>query len=161
MNISQLLEDGINENNWELIAKAYTMITGNEIDVPENNNALSDILDRISKLEKRPKNSKGKPQKKTIVNNKFEVKSNKSSRNILDRDKKNKFEDMYDDVSAEAGQDQGFDKIDDNAPRSARNRKSYSEKSVSCSSCGKSYNVHPMFARENYICDKCIPRRGR
>ena len=65
------------------------------------------------------------------------------------------------DIIAEAEKETGYDKINDNVKPSNRSRKSYSTKSVNCTECGSSNEVNPLFARDTYICDRCLQRRGR
>lgn len=182
MNIAELLEKALEECNWDLVSDVYEMMTGKKIDPPsvdDGFDVLCNITDRLASLEsniinalglaktvenKRPKKKptpkvKNKESQENIDSNDFSLGSNKPSRKVSADGKVNKFEEMQD-VIAEAGRENGYDKIDDNIKPASRKRKSYSTKDVSCVECNKKFNVHPMFARDNYTCDRCIGRRG-
>lgn len=53
----------------------------------------------------------------------------------------------------------GYDKINDNVTPTARSRKRFQMKSVVCTICRKSHDIHPDLARENFICDRCAAKR--
>jgi len=176
MNIAELLQKALEECNWDFVADVYEMMTGKRIDPPSPDDVfdiLSNISEKISNLEanliSNPKQlskseKKSKTPKKTMPSEKendsnFSVASSKPSRKISGSNKANKFESMTD-IMHEVEKETGYDKINDNVKPTSRNRKSYSEKNVVCNECGKSFNVHPMFVRDNYVCDRCIGRRG-
>lgn len=159
--IADLILSGIESANWELIAQGYYDLTGKNVDIPEQdvddtNRMLAKMMDRLDKLE----NGKKTKKKQTNDSKNFSVDSDRPSRKISQRRRENKFETMQD-VLIEAEKERGFDKIDDNIKPTARARKQYTPKSVQCSECSSLNQVNPLFARENYICDKCIQRRGR
>lgn len=168
MNIAQLLKEALSSGDWNFVAEAYYMLSGEKVD-PMESDALSllsiilekiqDITDEKPKKKKPVKKTKPKVEKKELDNS-FSLESNKPSRKVVAKNTGNKFELMQDAI-AEAGNENGYDKINDNVKPSQRNRKSYSTKNVVCIDCNKSFDVNPLFAKENYICDNCLQRRGR
>lgn len=168
MNIAKLLKEALTNGDWNFVAQAYFMLSGEKIEPMESDafSLLSIILEKIQDItDEKPK--KKKPVKKTKpkvekkeLDNSFSVESNKPSRKVVAKNTSNKFELMQDAI-AEAGNESGYDKINDNVKPSQRNRKSYSTKNVVCIDCNKSFDVNPLFAKENYICDNCLQRRGR
>jgi len=169
--VRELLYDGIIDSNWECISEAYQMMSGEKVDIPEPepvdelSASLKNMMERLEKLEKQdpPKKNRRNGRSKTKkpepkVDENFSIKSSKPKRSVKSSGQ-NKFESMAG-VLEEAEQERGFNSIDDsNSPRVERKRREYQTKSVTCSQCNKSFDVNPMFARENYICDKCISRR--
>ena len=165
MNIATLLRNALVNGDWSEVSEAYFMLSGERIDPPENDTAaaLSIImkkLDGITANKPIKKTNKKQTAKKTEVDKSFSVVSNKPSRKVTDRHSENKFDNMQD-IIAEAEKETGYDKINDNVKPSNRSRKSYSTKSVNCTECGSSNEVNPLFARDTYICDRCLQRRGR
>lgn len=178
MNIADLLQKALEECNWEFVSDVYEMMTGKRIDPPEPDDVfdmLCNISDKISNLESnllsenktagkkrkytKKSNTKSTNQKKLPESIDFSVASEKKSRKISGDNRENKFEQMTG-VMEEAEKESGYDKINDDIKPTSRNRKTYSEKSVKCSECNNAFKVHPMFVRENYVCDRCIGRRG-
>lgn len=169
--VKELLYEGITDNNWECISEAYQIMAGEKVDVPESEPVdelsvnLKNMLERLEKLEKKepPKKKRGRGRPRTKkpdpkVDENFSIKSPKSKRAVKSSGQ-NKFESMAG-VLEEAEQEKGFNSIDDSkSPRTERKRREYQTKNVTCSQCNKSFDVNPMFARENYICDKCVSRR--
>jgi hypothetical protein len=178
MNIANLLQKALEECNWEFVSDVYEMMTGQRIDPPEPDDVfdmLCNISDKIANLEsnllsenkntskkrKYTKKSAAKiaSKKKSPEPINFSVASEKKSRKISGDNRENKFEQMTG-IMEEAEKESGYDKINDDIKPTSRNRKTYSEKNVKCSECDKTFKVHPMFVRENYLCDRCIGRRG-
>jgi hypothetical protein len=174
MNIAKLLEKALEECNWEFVSDVYEMMTGKRIEPPEPDdvfNMLASISEKISNLEsnllsdKKQSVKKKNPAQKTSISKKtdvqadFSVASNKPSRKISEQFRENRFEQMTD-VIHEAERESGYDKINDKIKPSSRQRKAYADKSVTCHECGNTSKVNPMFARENYICDRCLGKRG-
>lgn len=169
--VQELLYEGITDNNWECISEAYQIMSGEKVDIPEPEPvdelsvSLKNMMERLEKLEKKEPSKKntgrGRPKKQKPepkVDENFSIKSSKPERSVKSSGK-NKFESMAG-VLEEAEQERGFNSIDDsNSPRAERKRREYQTKSVTCSQCNKSFDVNPMFARENYTCDRCISRR--
>lgn len=173
MNIAELLKKALADADWTSVSEAYYMLSGERMIEPGETdvfsmftsimNKLDDVME--SKPEKKPrtpakKKSRTSVKKKPEVDNDFSIRSNKPSRSIADRQFENKFETMND-VIAEAERESGYDKINDNIKPTSRSRKSYKTKTVKCIECSKSSDVNPVFAKENYICDNCLQRRGR
>jgi rubrerythrin len=136
---------------------------GDRITKLESNltNALNGVISNNTEVKKPMKKSRKKATVKKSENNKhdFAIKTNKPSRKVSGNNRKNKFEDMTD-IIFEAEREQGYDKINDKIKPTSRDRKSYSTKAVKCVECNKNFDVHPMFVRDNYVCDRCIGRRG-
>jgi hypothetical protein len=165
MNIATLLKDALISGDWSGVSEAYFMLSGERIEPLESDTAsiLLSIMKKLDGLtQSNPKKITAKKQKanKKQVDSSFSVVSNKPSRKVTDRRNENKFDNMQD-IVAEAEKESGYDKINDNIKPSNRSRKSYSTKSVTCTECGSSNEVNPLFARDTYICDRCLQRRGR
>lgn len=72
----------------------------------------------------------------------------------------NKFDEMIDQMTAEATKEQGFDRINDNVERSPRTRPKYKTIDVTCDSCNKDFSINPIYkTKEKYTCDVCIAKR--
>lgn len=165
-----LLFYGIDKADWSSITEAYFVLTGKELPVPSTSNDSDDttvmlqkMMDRLNKLENNNKPTRNKKKASSKVESQEDEfvagPSRQSSRTVVKKNRENKFESMQDAV-AEAERERGFDKIDDNVKPVERNRKSYTPKQVKCGECGSSNQVHPLFVRDNYVCDRCIQRRG-
>lgn len=165
-----LLFYGIDKADWSSITEAYFVLTGKELPVPSASNdsdnttvMLQKMMDRLNKLENNNKPTRNKKKASSKVESQEDEfvagPSRQSSRTVVKKNRENKFESMQDAV-AEAERERGFDKIDDNVKPVERNRKSYTPKQVKCGECGSSNQVHPLFVRDNYVCDRCIQRRG-
>lgn len=179
MNIVELLLKALEENDWEFVSEAYFLLSGTRKDPPDGGHddiskTLSRLLAKqdfiantVEKLQElidgntKTKEKKTNTKKETSdIDKDFSVRSNKPSRKVTDRTIENKFDDMAD-VIAEAGKENGYEKINDNIKRSNRSRKSYSPKTVTCTDCNSKSEVNPLFARDSYVCDKCLQKRGR
>jgi hypothetical protein len=178
MNIAELLEKALEECNWDFVSDVYEMMTGKRIEPPAPDDVfdmLCNISDKIANIEyslstenkepvkvkKQSKTTRKKQStaKKTENKTDFSVASSKPSRKISGENRENKFEQMTDAIY-EAEKENGYDQINDNVKPTSRKRNSYSDKSVTCIECSKTFNVHPMFARSNYTCDRCLGKRG-
>lgn len=171
--VIDLLFAALENRDWSCVSEAYFLLTGQEKEVSNQPNILeqntnemfSVLMNRIDKLEQKKSTTKGKNKKTNTdeqvkKNEDFSVESKRSSRKIADRRRENKFEQMSDAI-AEAEQEKGFDKINDDIKPTQRSRQQYSSKKVKCVECNSINDVHPMFAKEFYTCDKCIQKRGR
>lgn len=177
--VADLLHEAITDSEWSLVSEAYYILCGERIDIPEpieeddTTALLKQMMSRLDSLENekqavKPKKKKGRPRKKKVeeepvskAEDDFTVSGTNRSRKVSDRAvSDNKFEDM-EDVISEAGRDNGFDQINDKQTNRKRNtRKKYKQVNVTCGSCSNTFQVNPMFARENYTCDGCLTRRG-
>lgn len=172
--VADLLHEAITDSEWSLVSEAYYILCGERIDIPEpieeddTTALLKQMMSRLDSLENnkepsKPKKKKGRPRKKKVEEEEddFTVSGTNRSRKVSDRVMSdNKFEDM-EDVISEAGRDNGFDQINDKKTKRKRNtRKKYKQASVTCGSCNNTFEVNPMFVRENYTCDGCLSRRG-
>lgn len=170
MNIAALLKEALASGDWSFVAQAYFMLSGEKVDPMESDafSLLSVILNKIQEIkdDMSDKPKKKKPDKPKIIEKKEEIDKqflmeyNKPSRKISGNQSENKFE-LMSDAIAEAERESGYDKINDNVTPTKRSRKTYSTKKVVCTECNRSFDVNPMFAKDNYICDKCLQRRGR
>ena len=177
--VADLLHEAITDSEWSLVSEAYYILCGERIDIPEPPQEadmaamLQQMMSRLDNLENnkepaRPKRKKGRPKKRKVEEpvskeeDDFSVDGENRSRKVSDRaESENKFEDM-EDVISEAGRDSGFDQINDskNPKRKRNTRRKYKQASVTCGSCNNTFQVNPMFVRENYTCDGCLSRRG-
>ena len=174
MSVVQLLYSALETGNWENVSEAYFLLSGERIDTPKepeviNFDTLKDVVDRLEQLEKQKKPAektrRGRPKKKPVDqsnngsdNEDFLVKPRTSKSKRERASVKNKFESMTG-VLEEAEQEKGIDKIDDSKYTPKNKRKAFTAKNVTCSECNTASEVHPLFARDNYICDKCLSRR--
>ena len=179
--IGFMLQEAIEKKDWNLVCQVFSELTGEEIEIPidrvevvDANAYAKEFLSAIRKeLEQEKKTQTKKPSKKSvkklkdtietnaieIVDN-FTVKGKRKKASPVISTGKNKFESMHEAI-AEAGQDKNFDKIDDNIKPVERTRRPFSERQIECTECNKSVKVHPMFIKENFICDSCIQKRTR
>lgn len=144
MNVVSLLNNAINEKKWDDVYLAYSLLTGEQQEIKEPPK----------------KKGRGRPKKISIKEESkeedFSVKRKTKDRKVSF--KSNKFESMKDAI-AEAGKEEGFDKINDDVRITERNRKKFEYKKVTCTQCNKSFDVHPLFARSSYTCDSCLGKR--
>lgn len=177
--IGFMLEEAIDKKDWSLVCQVFSELTGEEKEVEDDkveivdansysrqfHDMKSEILSALRKeLGQEKKTQPKKPLPKKAVKPKksddFTVERKKKKASPVVSNGKNKFDSMPD-VIAEAGQDRDFNKIDDNVKPTERARKPFSERQVECTECNKSVKVHPMFIKENYICDNCIQKKTR
>jgi hypothetical protein len=179
--IGFMLEEAIDKKDWNLVCQVFSELTGEEKVVEEDvsiDDIKSEILSALMKAVGPGKKTQAKkPTKKSVkklkdiietndsngtieVVDNFTVKGKRKKASPVVSNGKNKFESMHDAI-AEAGQDKNFDKIDDDIKPVERTRRPFSEKAVKCSECNKSVKVHPMFIKENYVCDNCIQKKTR
>lgn len=148
------IEWAIENKDWNEIATTYELLTGRKIEVPSNDKVVDsqfkELLERVNKLEN---------STTTTKSNKSSKAGRKKATARQEEKKVNRFEQMVD-ILPEVDKEDGFDKINDNVKPTSRNRPKFSQKQVTCRECGKTNEVHPMFAKENYICDRCLNRRN-
>jgi DNA-directed RNA polymerase subunit RPC12/RpoP len=125
------------------------------------------VLQSVSDTEEEPKKpvkkKRGRPKKKKAPEKK-PPKKKVDDEFIMDQQKRsrtpvfvhNRFEDME---NLDIDKPDGYDKIDDSTPRSKRSRKSYASVELSCSNCGKKVSTHPMFKKDNFVCDRCVSKK--
>lgn len=177
--IGFMLEEAIDKRDWSLVCQVFSELTGEEKEVEDDKVEIvdgdsytrqfydmkSEILSALrEELGQEKKTQPKKPSPKKAVKPKqsddFTVERKKKKASPVVSNGKNKFDSMRDAI-AEAGQDRDFDKIDDNVKPAERARKPFSERQVECTECNKSVWVHPMFIKENYVCDKCLQKKTR
>ncbi len=174
--IAFMLEEAIDNKDWTLVCNVYSELTGeikeiedDKVEIVDANSFSKEFLSALRKeLEQGKKTEPKKKVAKKQIKKTVEVK--KSDDFTIDRKRKsrkpvtsagnNKFETMTE-IIAEAGRDNGYDKINDSVKPSERTRRPFTNKRISCLECSKSVEVHPMFVKENYVCDNCIQKRGR
>lgn len=120
---------------------------------------IADAAPKKNKKRGRPKGSTNKKKKTEVSPNEdFTVNSPKPKQTVQSSTE-NKFESMSG-IIEEAEREAGYDSIDDSVyKKSERTRRQYSTKSVTCLQCLNKFEVNPIFARDNYVCDACISRR--
>jgi hypothetical protein len=112
------------------------------------------------------KRKRGRPKKaaKAVEDNKVSTSPKRKQQNFQTKERKsrtpkfthNKFEEM---MGLTIDKEEGYDKINDNVARTPRSRKQYNPELITCNSCNKTFNVNPMFKKENYICDRCVAKK--
>jgi hypothetical protein len=180
-----MLQEAIEKKDWNIVCQVFSELTGEDIEAPidsveivDANSYVKEFLSAVRKeLQQEKKTQTKKPTKKSVkklkdiietndgngtieVVDNFTVKGKRKKATPVLSNGKNKFESMHEAI-AEAGQDKNFYKIDDNIKPVERTRRPFSEREVECSECKKRVKVHPMFIKENYICDNCIQKRTR
>lgn len=178
--IGFMLEEAIDKRDWGLVCQVFSELTGEEKEVEDDKVEIvdansysrqfydmkSEILSALrEELGQEKKTQPKKPSPKKAVKPKqsddFTVERKKRGKaSPVIPNGKNKFDSMHDAI-AEAGQDRDFDKIDDKVKPTERTRRPFSERQVECIECNKSVKVHPMFIKENYVCDNCIQKKTR
>ena len=172
--IGFMLEEAIDKKDWSLVCQVFFLLTGEEkevekdrVEIVDANSYSKQFHDMKSEILSALREELGqakKPSPKKAVKPKqsddFTVERKKKKASPVVSKGKNKFDSMSDAI-AEAGQDKDFDKIDDNVKPAERARKPFSERQVECTECNKSVKVHPMFIKENYVCDNCIKEKTR
>lgn len=158
--ISSKLETAIDTQDWQMVCEVFYALTGVNKEIPHDASATVDqvreeVLSSIMSMfsGKKPKTKKA-PKKQKLPSNVSNSKQTQKSNG-----KVNKFETMQDSYASEAFKDSGFDKINDNVTPAERTRKAFSMQSIRCNECGRNNEVHPMFAKEHYVCDRCLGRR--
>lgn len=164
MGIAKLLEDGIFEENWDLIRQAYEELTGNTIEKntvkyqdpvePAEEKAEEEsYIHTIRKPGFKPKQVAIDPLtgEEKVYCSMEPVNKNKISTvgNLWTPDE-------YDDV--EKDPKNGY------APKKAKQKKKPVKfVKVNCVMCGKAKEIHPMFNNKEsgYTCDKCIISKRR
>jgi hypothetical protein len=166
--IGFMLEEAIDKKDWNLVCQVFSELTGEEKTVKDDKDTNSFSKEFLSALRKElgqekktqpKKQAKKTPEPKPPDYFSATTKKRKRSSPVVP-DGKNKFDSMHDAI-AEAGQDKNFDKIDDRVKPTERTRKPFSERQVECTECNKSVKVHPMFIKENYVCDSCVQKKTR
>mgnify|MGYP005831998743 CR=1 FL=1 len=121
---------------------------------------MVNILQSVSDNEEEPKapvkKKRGRPKKKKEpkVDDEFILDKQNQSRNPVFVH--NKFEDMSD---LDLDKPNGYDKINDDTPRTKRSRSSYNSVGVKCTECGKKQKINPMFKKNDYVCDRCVGKK--
>lgn len=147
-----MIKSGILERDWNYIKDAYLILTGNDIELPEEEGLIKEMMRRLERLEKGSK-TETPPKKPSKVQNKTKeqkVEPAKSNGRI------NKFEEMAKELNLEIKKENGFDKINDNVPPTPRTRKPYTPVTLTCTRCKKTEEVNPMFKKDDYRCNNCI-----
>ena len=164
--ISYMLEEAIDKKDWNIVCQAFLELSGETKEITDKPVSLEDIkseilasvMDALGNGQKKPtvkKQSKKSTKQQEEKSSEFSV--DKKSRKVK-ATSENKFESMHD-VIEEAAKEKNFDKIDDNVEPSQRARRPSSTKSVKCVECQSVNSVHPLFARENFTCDRCLGKR--
>jgi hypothetical protein len=137
MTVLECLKEAIKTKNFQLVADAIEMISGEvlEVDVEEED----PVVAQIRQIEEQLAALKG-------IKTQTEIKPKSS--------KKNLFEEMKISAPNEDVDNVINDKINrDRKPRPP------SEKAYNCSECGRKKTVSKALYRENHICDDCLLKK--
>ena len=115
---------------------------------------VEEMTDKEEEEPSKPaKKKRGRPPKKAKRDSDFQVKQTQSRTPVIG---KNKFEDMLD---LHVDRPEGYDKINDNVKRTPRTRKGFETVDLFCISCNKTFQVNPIFKKNNYVCDRCVAKK--
>jgi hypothetical protein len=123
--------------------------------------AAKDVVDNTDEpATEKPKPAKKKrgrpPKKKTEAPKQEDFSVKKQGPSKTPEFTHNKFEEM---MGLEVDKPEGYDSIDDSGPRSPRTRGGYKPASLVCQDCSRTFDVNPMFKKDNYVCDRCIGKK--
>lgn len=173
--IIQNLKQAILDRNWDLVSECYQALSGEVCVSPSEPNQYQHLIDRLSemigcktvnlpsvrKVEVPQSNDRSvgidtsvKPKtkrRKVSQSEKLVTASSEEQRNDKNRFNPNEF------IGQVLDKDEA--KINDRAkPPVERSREPYRSTSVTCDRCRKTFEVNPLFAREDYRCDRCLVR---
>ena len=114
---------------------------------------VEEMTDEKEEPVKSIKKKRGRPPKKAKQGSDFQTKQAQSRTPVIG---KNKFEDMLD---LHVDRPEGYDKINDNVKRTPRTRKGFETVDLFCISCNKTFQVNPIFKKNNYVCDRCVAKK--
>lgn len=136
--IVEKLKKAISEQNFSYVADAIKDLTGEVIDVSDYEDPVDakirEIEEQLNSLRGIKKTEKTQPKKTN-----------------------NAFDDIVDEL--EIIPEIGEELINDKVERTRKPRPSRLVK-VTCS-CGKTEEVSPILARDNYTCQKCLVKKAR
>lgn len=142
------LKKAVAENNWDLVCEAVYDLDGSTIEKTSNNPEENDFLTKLDQLKNEFLSGKTTKSFRPPVET-FVPQSPK---------RENLFEQMKDQIKPE--QEPGYDLIDDTVASSNRPKRApYKDSEVKCETCNKTFKVHPMFFKSNYVCDRCVGRK--
>jgi len=148
------LRSAIENKDWYLVLDALKLLDGDEPEIPDDNDVLSQLMKRLDNLElgtsQKTKPSKSRVPKTPEITNP----SSRGRKGKIHNGKPNKFEEMTD-LLSEVEKEPGYDAIKESKTRVKR-RPPYKPAKVKCSRCHQTYEVSPKLARENFVCDDCI-----
>jgi hypothetical protein len=129
-----LLEKGVAAGDEELINMANELLESLNPPEPKNKPSLDEDYIAPSKNENAQPDSQGRRAKTEPIGSK------KRENEFVDDGTEHK------------------DEITPDYVPSPRARKSFKKVTMICTRCDKSFNVHPVHKRENYICNSCIKK---
>jgi hypothetical protein len=155
--ITENLHSAILDRDWDKVSACYESLSGETCLPPKENEGVNpDLLKLMSQMQTILSSSR--TEKKRTPKS---ASQKKADRVITQREPEtssaNKFNpnDFADKVL-----DKNESRINDNVkPPVARSRKQYKPVSITCESCNKSFDVNPLFAREDYKCDRCLLKK--
>lgn len=166
------LEEGIRNKDWSLIHKGFEGMTGRNIpsEVVEEDMSFSRMLEAHDEedykiLEPfRAEKPFHAPIKTDSSVTKREQKNKEVAKRFGGEDKKYCKKSQIDLTKSKINLfvDDGTEKKEDTEIQKkikwnpTKRESKFKLSSVTCIHCGKSYEVNPIFARENYRCDRCI-----
>lgn len=161
------LEEGIRNKDWSLIHKGFEGMTGKSIPYEEDGYAkmIENYEEGTKILEPfRAEKSFHAPVKADSSVAKREQKNKEVAKRFGGEDKKYCKKSQIDLTKSKINLfvDDGTEKKEDTEIQKkikwnpTKRESKFKLSSVTCIHCGKSYEVNPIFARENYRCDRCI-----
>lgn len=139
------LKNAVSNKNWQLVCEAIEALDGTRIQIDNDQDEFLSKLEAL-KNEFITKTKKDSPATKVVK----EEQTNPNKRPNL-------FEDMKKDLVID--DEKGSEFIDDSPRPNKQKRAAYNPVSVKCNGCKKSFEVNPIFAKQDYVCDRCVGKK--
>ena len=161
MGTIKLLKEAILEKDWDKVKEFYAEFTGEELveeqkQKPTKKEYSEDYIHVIGKRTPLKKQTTIDPETGEVKNiASFEPVNPdkiKTVGNLWSPDE------YIDSIPASERQEHENTKYKPKTKKLVKN-KPFTLSKVICRNCNKQYEVHPIYAKENYICDKCIKTR--
>ena len=148
------LKSGIENGNLNEVEEAYTLLTGEKVTFPDDNDYSS--VTECPSVDSCPGKCRGGvPQSEGVQITVADVQEEPDftmDKGRPDRKKLRKFENKFN-PGLEADEEEGYDSIDDSVKPVARERKPHQKADVFCQDCRQTISVDPQFAKDPYYCD--------